>query len=122
MSRTNKYDLVFGVVFWFVISLLCWYFTCLKQTSLDFHTRDYAYYSEFIVKWGKPQAEQKYSINPGGYNILGISTADGCAGFYQWVHFEPFRIFQALIYWLTGSMKMIFLLNAMFVCSPIICI
>jgi hypothetical protein len=45
---------------------------------------------------------------------------EGSGGFYQWVHVEPIRFLQALIYTTTKSLSVVFFFNALLVCSPIL--
>jgi hypothetical protein len=115
-----KYEPLVSILLWLGFSALGWYLADLRLQALDFHTRDYAYYTEFIIKLFKPSSEQYYSINPGGYNFLTRSVVDGGEGFYQWVHIEPIRFVQALIYGTTQSVSSVFFFNALLICSPIL--
>jgi hypothetical protein len=118
--RKAKYELLGFILLWLGISAISWYLIALKYWALDFHTRDYAFYTEFIIKWSKPASEQFYTINPGGYNFLGVNAVDGCDGFYQWIHLEPIRFFQAFIYQVFQSIHAVFIFNALVVCSPVL--
>lgn len=117
-----KYREYYSTLLWLSVSAIAFYLVHLKFLALDFHTRDYAFYTEFIIKWSRPVSEQSYSINPGGYNFLGIYADDGCDGFYQWVHFEPIRFVQAFIYRIFRSLSAVFIFNSLVVCSPILAI
>jgi hypothetical protein len=117
-----KYREFYSTLLWLSISAVSYYLVHLKFLALDFHTRDYAFYTEFIIKWSRPVSEQQYSINPGGYNFLGISSTDGCSGFYQWIHFEPIRFVQAFIYKIFHSLQAVFIFNSLLVCSPVLAI
>lgn len=117
-----KYREFYSTLLWLSISAISFYLVHLKFLALDFHTRDYAFYTEFIIKWSRPVSEQMYSINPGGYNFLGITATDGCSGFYQWVHFEPIRFVQAFIYKIFHSLQAVFIFNSLVVCSPVLAI
>ncbi len=114
-------NFVFPLI-WIGVSVLSWYLIYMKYLALGFHTRDYSFYTEFIVRFNKPSAEQYFSINPGGYNFLGGSAVDGCSGFYQWIHFEPLRFIHALIFKITHSVQAIFLFNTLLICSPVLSI
>jgi hypothetical protein len=115
-----KYEQFLWIFTWIGLSALLWYLVDLKYLALDFHSRDYPFYTEFIIKWSLPIADQSYSLNPGGYNLFGVSAVDGCDGFYQWIHIEPIRFLQAFIFKVTHSLQAVFFLNALFICSPVL--
>jgi|GEM_PF-6202823 len=90
----------------------------LRESALAFHTRDYAYYTEFIIRNAEPGMRKAYSLNPGGYNFLGAFAIDGTDSLYQWVHVEPVRFVHSWLYGITGTLWAVHIFNVVLLLLP----
>lgn len=119
----RKNGMVFiGFLIILISGLMSYFHVLHNYNSLNFHTRDYAFYSEFIIKLMDSDLINHYTMNPGGYNMFGITAIDGCSGFFQWVHMEPVRFIQAFIFYLFDDLRAVFIFNIVLIYLPFILI
>jgi hypothetical protein len=105
----------------FVLAVLVSSIICVvKLDSLSFHTRDFPYYAQFYSKLFDDGNVKQYSLNPDGYNFLGLIGTEGTNGFNKALHLEPIKYVLAALYALTGSLVAVFVFIAMLVFSPLI--
>lgn len=91
-----------------------------KHYALGYHTRDYPFYFQFATKVLDPAIANRYTINPFGYNFLGMDGVEGMTGLYQTIHLEPIKFLYAICYWITGTPLSIFLLIGVIYFFPLL--
>lgn len=91
--------------FWAAVSFLIALAICislslslLKQESLSYQTRDYAYYLEFAVRTLDPSYPQAVSVNPNGYNVFRFGGTEAMTSIHQGIHLEPGKYVTALLF------------------------
>ncbi len=100
--------------------IVSFYFTYIKYRSLNFHTRDYAFYLQFASKLLDPKIAKSYSLNPEGVNWLYFYGTEGTNGFNQAIHFEPIKYIYALLYHFSNTPLSLFLLTSTIMFLPLI--
>ena len=106
-------------IFLYCLAVAASYLFCYtKLYALGYHTRDYPFYLQFAAKSLDPALSKLYSINPFGYNFLGLDGIEGMSGLYQTIHLEPIKFVYAAIYRVSGSPLPIFLLFGLLFFAP----
>jgi len=99
------------------ISLICGF---VKQHNLDFHSRDYPFYIQFISKLTDSNLTNQYTLNPNGHNAINYIGIDGKRSFHQTIHFEPIKYILSLIYLFNQSPLFLFFITSFIYFSPIL--
>ncbi|MDX6611661.1 MAG: hypothetical protein QOD75_847 [Blastocatellia bacterium] len=95
-------------------------FAELKYRSLNFQTRDYAYYLQFSSKLLDSRMTKAYSLNPEGYNWLRYYGTEGAGNFHRSLHFEPIKYFYAVIYYFANTPRVLFWFAALIFFLPVL--
>lgn len=93
-------------------------FCFIKLNALGYHTRDFPFYLQFGAKVFAPSLTNTYSINPYGYNALGLDGIEGMSGLFQTIHLEPIKFLYGLLYQIFGSPLPIFGLFGLIYFAP----
>jgi len=95
----------------------------LNQTyleSLNFHTKDFAYYLQFGLKWLDSRYTPQMSINPNGINFLGFYGPEATTTIHQAIHFEPFKYIDGIFLILFRAPLALFVLRSALFFAPIL--
>ena len=92
----------------------------LKYKSLNFHTRDYAYYVQFSSKLLDSKMAKSYSLNPEGYNWLRYYGTEGVDNFHRSLHFEPIKYVYAVLYYFAPTPRVLFWLASLIYFLPVV--
>jgi hypothetical protein len=111
---------IIGSIIFFIAVLVSCAISEAKSRSLEFHTRDYAYYLQFAAKLLDPKSAHFYSINPIGYNWMQFNGMEGVKSFYQATHFEPIKYIYGVLYSIVKTPDILFLFIATVFFSPML--
>jgi hypothetical protein len=76
--------------------------------SLEFHSRDYAFYAQFAARLLNPNLTNRYALQPEGYNFLGLVGTEGVYSLHQSLHLEPIKYAYAPIHQAFGGILAVF--------------
>ncbi|HQQ03700.1 MAG TPA: hypothetical protein PLT67_02560 [Kiritimatiellia bacterium] len=93
--RDSFLNRIWPLIAFVVLFVLGIYVQYARLNSLDFHTRDFAFYAEFAQKAFRPEMPKIYGINPGGQNMFGYVGIEGSRGFHFTIHLEPVKYILA---------------------------
>ena len=91
-----------------------------KLQSLGFHTRDFALYLQFHSKLLDPALTNRCSLNPQGFNLLGLAGTECADSLHQAIHLTPLKYVYAVLYRLSGNPLPIYLLTALIQFAPLL--
>jgi hypothetical protein len=110
----------FLVLLYFAAVIASSFYTDLKYRSLNFHTRDYAFYLQFSSKLLDPHIAKTYSLNPEGFNWLRFSGTEGAGNFHRALHFEPIKYVYAALYYFAKTPRALFWFTSLLYFLPLV--
>lgn len=99
------------------VGLSLW-FSILKFDALDYHTRDFAFFAQTQARLLDQNLSPQLSLNPDGHNFLGFRGTECEKSLHQGIHLAPIKYIHALLYFVSGNLSLVFLLNSLIVFSP----
>ncbi|MBI2410231.1 hypothetical protein HYV30_04340 [Candidatus Kaiserbacteria bacterium] len=89
----------------------------IKYRALSFEG---TYYLPFAVKAFNPNLQKHLAADITGNNMFFMQGIDGGEGLYHWIHFEPVKLFNALLYSAVPSVFFLFLVWTVLYFLPLI--
>lgn len=94
------------------------WFSLLKFDALDYHTRDFAFFAQTQAKLLDNSLTSRLSLNPNGHSFLGFRGTECEKSIHQGIHFAPIKYIHSVLYFITGDLLLVFVLNSLIVFFP----
>lgn len=110
----------FGVFLIYILSIAASIFIVShKYRALAFDEKDFPFYFQFASKaMDANLLEKSYSLNPEGYNFIGLAGTEGTDSLHQTIHFEPIKYIWSMIYKVFPGPISLFLFTAILFYLP----